>query len=115
MVKHMIKISDFSETPYGRYKDDGDYCGEIFRDEYLKGALEVANEDDSPLEIDIDDVEGYGSSFLEEVFGGMVRVGAFPKDLEKIRKQIKIVFREQYFEFYKDLIWEYINDEIGLS
>ena len=112
MVKHMIKISEFSETPYGRYKEDGNYCGEIFRDKYLKPALENARADNSQLIIDIDDVEGYGSSFLEEVFGGLIRLNLVPSNIDAIRKQIKIIFREPYFSFYEGLIWEYIEDEV---
>ena len=59
----MINISvakNFSVYPGGRTPEDGPFSGEVFRKELL---------------IDLDGTRGYGSSFLEEAFGGLVRSG----------------------------------------
>lgn len=72
MIK--IKISkDFSEIPGGRTIEEGDYSGEAFRDTVLIQKYEEAEQNDEILEIDFDDCYGFGTSFLEEAFGGLVR------------------------------------------
>ena len=75
----------FSRDPAGRYYADGDGSGEKFRENYLKPRYEQALSEDSILVIVLDDdVETYGSSFLSEGFGGMVKKGyAQPDDLLK--------------------------------
>lgn len=69
--KQEISIArDFSLYPFGRYPKDGRYSGERFREEFLWPALQRAEQ----VVVDLDGVRGgYGSSFLEEVFGGLVR------------------------------------------
>ena len=70
-----IKIStDFSETPGGRFIKEGDYSGELFRDTVLLEKYELAESQDTDLLIDFDGCYGFGTSFLEEAFGGMVRI-----------------------------------------
>jgi len=69
--KHTINIAqDFSKVPIGRYLNDSDSNGTLFRDSVLIPALKKHH----LIEINLDDTEGYGSSFLEESFGGLVRV-----------------------------------------
>jgi len=69
---------DFSVVPLGRFPDDSAYNGTTFREELLVPALKGKE----PVQIDLDGVEGYGSSFLEESFGGLVRVHGFkPADV----------------------------------
>ena len=71
MVK--IKISrDFSTTPGARYRSDGVFSGEEFRERFLEPLFEDAG-DKRKVEICFDDVIGYSVGFLEEVFGGLVR------------------------------------------
>jgi hypothetical protein len=61
---------EFSVTPGGRYRRISQFSGEEFRETLLEPALR-GNE---AVEVELDGVLGYGSSFLEEVFGGIVRV-----------------------------------------
>lgn len=60
----------FSRYPGGRYKKMSDNSGEAFRDDLLIPALRRERK----IVVDLDGVVGYGSSFLEEVFGGLVRI-----------------------------------------
>ncbi|HHW4136600.1 TPA: STAS-like domain-containing protein [Yersinia enterocolitica] len=69
-----IYIKEFSKFPGPRYISLGEFSGEEFRDEYLIPALEKYDE----VTVNLDGVFGYGSSFLEEAFGGLVR-----KQIEK--------------------------------
>lgn len=104
MAMITIKIAkDFSRFPAGRYLSDGEFSGERFREQILVPNLRDAGE----IEIDIDDAAGYGSSFLEEAFGGLVRKGYFtPADL---RKRLMIISKDPGFSSYKGQIWRFID------
>lgn len=65
--------SEFSRVPAGRMRTDGPYSGERFRDDFLIPALRKAGH----VRVDFDGARGYGSSFLEEAFGGLLRAGGF--------------------------------------
>jgi hypothetical protein len=73
MDKKVINVErDFSRYPAGRYVTDGPHSGERFRTEFLVPAL--AEKTDGVV-IELDGARGLGSSFLEESFGGLVRLG----------------------------------------
>lgn len=72
----MIQINiakDFSDTPGGRYISEGENSGEKFRDEILLPRYEYAEQHNEKLKINFDECWGFGTSFLEEAFGGLVR------------------------------------------
>lgn len=60
---------DFSRMPAGRYAKDGPYSGENFREKLLVPALKK----EVIVRVVLDGARGYGSSFLEEAFGGIIR------------------------------------------
>lgn len=66
-----IYVKNFSKYPGARYKRLGPFSGEEFRDEVLIPEMKKHEN----LIINLDGVIGYGSSFLEEVFGGLIRLG----------------------------------------
>lgn len=99
----MIEIhiaKDFSRVPAGRYRDDGPRSGQAFREEYLAPALKEDNE----VVVYLDGVEGYGSSFLEEAFGGLVRVNGFLG--EKLHRLLTL---KTVDDAWKEEIWTYID------
>ena len=70
-----IKISeDFSPIPGTRYRDEGEFSGEQFREDLLIKKYIVAKEKKEKLVIDLDGGYGYPTSFLEEAFGGLARI-----------------------------------------
>lgn len=72
MSETVINIAkQFSSFPFGRYKDKSDTSGQAFRDDILIPALEKFD----TVTIELDGAQGYGSSFLEETFGGLIRAG----------------------------------------
>jgi len=91
----------------GRYPTDGAFNGETFREDKLVPMLR----ENDVVEVIIDDAEGYGSSFLEEAFGGLVRKGYFT--LEALKQKLKISLTDPDYEFYKQLIWTYIEEAKG--
>ena len=92
---------DFSRTPAGRYRSDGRWSGEAFREDHLAPALRST---DQGVVVYLDGVEGYGSSFLEEAFGGLVRKNDLAgQDLHKL---LRLITDDGAWE--KE-IWDYID------
>ena len=71
---------EFSSTPGGRYKTQGSFSGEEFRDGLLKTKYNSLKNGEK-LTINFDGGYGYGTGFLEESFGGLVRDGYDGKEL----------------------------------
>lgn len=71
----IIIAKDFSDTVGGRYRAEGDYSGEQFREELLEPKVKEAISNNEKLLIDFDGGYGYPTSFLEESFGGLIRIG----------------------------------------
>lgn len=80
--------TEFSRYPAGRFLTDGPYSGEKFRDDFLIPLIEKLD-GNSVLEINLDGARGYGSSFLEEAFGGLLRKFK-TLTLEQFLKTIKL-------------------------
>jgi len=101
-----VRVADFTNYPGPRYEELGDGSGEEFREKYLWPAFQQ----DKDLVVDLDDVAGYGSSFLEEAFGGLIREHELKKsDVQFLMSHIK----STYDPTLKDEVIEYIEDELG--
>lgn len=86
---------DYSKTPFGRYRDDSPFSAEKFREEILIPAF-IANPNEK-IVVDFSGVMvGLGSSFLEEVFGGLVRSNKVSVD--DIRKNLVIKSKLPIYE-----------------
>lgn len=102
--------TEFSRYPAGRFLTDGPFSGEKFRDELLIPLLEKLDED-AVLEIKLDGARGYGSSFLEEAFGGLFRkLKSFT--LEQFLKKVKLNTSDPSLE---EEIIEYVTKANGIS
>lgn len=91
---------DFSLKPFGRYPEDGKNNGQRFREDFLLPALRdfdrtTVDLDDLPIEL--------GPSFLDEVFGGLVRINGLTPQLLKERLVVK-----SEKSGYIDEVWEYV-------
>jgi len=85
MTQSKISVAkDFSRYPAGRYKADGPASGEEFLETFLLPTLKAGQSQD----IELDGTRGYGSSFLEEAFGGAVRKGYDP---EVVKRSFKLI------------------------
>ncbi|MCL5027482.1 MAG: STAS-like domain-containing protein [Bacteroidetes bacterium] len=102
----IIKISiagDFSLTPGARYRSDGPKSGEEFREDFLEKYFKDPS-DDTIIEVFLDDVRGYTTSFLEEAFGGLAR--KYGKEV--VKKRIKIISKKRLL--YKEKAEQYIEN-----
>ena len=104
MNEFKISIAnDFSKYPAGRFYQDGPNSGQKFRDEILAPALK--DNQNTKVLVDLDGTRGFGSSFLEEAFGGLVRIHKLSKSELLLKLEIT-----GSLETYKKRIWQYINE-----
>lgn len=69
----LVVAKEFSSTPGFRTKEEGPFPAVDFRDNLLYPRLKDAIENNDILMVDLDGSAGYGTSFLEEAFGGLIR------------------------------------------
>ncbi|MDQ7251023.1 STAS-like domain-containing protein [Dongia sedimenti] len=100
----MIDVATaFSPYPAGRFRTDGPFSGEEFREKTLVPALAQGG----PVVVRLAGTKGYGSSFLEEAFGGLVRHGHFTAD--ELHRRLSIEAGAPEYEIYKRRVDEYIR------
>lgn len=105
MMAKVIKVAiDFTRFPYGRYRSQGKFSGEAFRDDVLLPLLT----DGQAVEVDLDGTSGLSPSFLEEAFGGLVRAGLA---VDRILQLVKIKSDDD--PSYIDEVRSYVS-EAGL-
>ena len=74
---HTVSVArDFTRYPSGRYKRFSRTSGEEFRERFLLEPLRRGE----PIVVDLDGTVGYGSSFLDEAFGGAARALRYPAE-----------------------------------
>ena len=107
MTEYTIDLAtEFTDFPFGRYRDDGDMSAEVFREDILIPAL---NHHDR-VTVNLGGTNYYGSSFLEETFGGLVRQGFTKEELEE---KLKIVHKA--LPSIEEEAWVYIKIQSGES
>lgn len=104
----VLKVADFSIYPIGRDDADSDVNGEKFRNEFLIPALNEAQKLSKKVYVSLDGVLSFGSSFLEEAFGGLVRSKRFTKLF--IESTLVIECHNSVQKRYKDRILAYIRN-----
>jgi hypothetical protein len=110
MTNDRISIADdFSKYPGPRYERDGADSGEKFRKTVLIPALREAKARTAVLTVVLDNVAGYGSSFLEEAFGGLIRSGFTP---EELRRHLNIVAETPRFQHHRVRALSYIAEQV---
>lgn len=81
----------YTRNPGARYIKQGDFSGEDFREKVLEPFFK-SYEEGNVLEINLDGLNGYPSSFLEEAFGGIAR----RYGVEKVKKSLKLICTENH-------------------
>lgn len=100
----ILIAKEFSRFPAGRYHPkDGDFSGERFRSEFLIPKLNNSNE---IITVILDGVKGYPSSFLEEAFGGLLRLGFSSAEL---KRRLRLKAEDPAFTHYVDEANQYMD------
>ena len=105
----LINLLDFSKNPGLRDPKQADDSAEEFRDKYVIPALEELV-GDNKLVISLDGTRGVNPSFLEELFGGMVRKSKLDKNWKK-----KIDIISDIIPEYKLAAIEYIEEALAIK
>ena len=106
-----IRVAEeFSAYPAGRDSGDGPFNGQRFREELLLPRLKLAIQQRQKLVVDLDQVRSFGSSFLEEAFGGLVRRGVSKSDLKQF---LTVKMPSTVGSRYLDAISRYIDAARG--
>jgi hypothetical protein len=100
--------NDYSPMPAGRYKGDGKFNAEEFRDNILIPKLSEAIKMSVVLEVRLDGMLGISSSFLEEAFGGLVRTKLFKR--EQLSKHLVIASNSRAYEWAKLDAEQYLEE-----
>jgi hypothetical protein len=104
MATKIINVGrDFSQTPGGRSKDKGPASGEEFR-QRLVDILESGDR----VVVELDGTEGYGSSFLEEAFGGLVRLQRW--SYSELKNSVQVRAIDPSYQMYADRALHYMED-----
>lgn len=101
---------DFSRCPGARFSSEGDFSGEEFRNNCLVPKLREAIEQGVRLKIILDGSAGYSTAFIEESFGGLIRINGFT--LNQLQEKLLFVSDEDpsYIDDIKTYMknaWEY--------
>ncbi|MDE6284799.1 MAG: STAS-like domain-containing protein [Bacilli bacterium] len=107
-------VKDFTDTPGARFKWQGSFSGEEFRDDILYPKFIEALKEKKVLTVNLDGGYGYGSSFLEESFGGLVN--RLKKEKNKnYKKVLDIVIISNDNKVWNEKIKSYIESAIVSS
>ena len=104
MIKNFSISQEYTKNPGARYKTQGPNSGQDFREKVLEPFFKNKEKGDV-LVIDLNDLNGYPSSFFEEAFGGIARL----YKQEEVLKSLKFICTDNPL-FIDDLI-SYIKQE----
>lgn len=93
MDKLKLNVADFSINPGPRARDEGPYSGEEFREEHLDPKYAEALTANKTLLVNLDGTIGYGTSWLEEVFGGLTRM----HNKEDVLKRLEFISEDETY------------------
>jgi hypothetical protein len=95
--------SEFTHTPGPRKRNEGQFSGEEFLDDYLRPRFVAAKESNGILHVNLDGAVGYPTSFLEEAFGGLAREFGS----KEVRRILEITCIDE--PYLLDQIWKYVD------
>ena len=87
----IIYVKDFSTSPGPRYVKQGESSGELFYHQVLNPTFLQGYNDNKDVIINLDGVDGYMSSFLDEAFGNLV----FDFGINEVQKRLKFISLEE--------------------
>ena len=100
--RRITVVRDFHPRPWGRTEEDGKGNATRFREQHLKPAM---NDFDQVI-VDLSGYNLYGSSFLEEAFGGLVDSAHSP---ESLQAKLRIVHNR--LPSLVNEAWSYVHAE----
>lgn len=110
MADRIITVgTDYTTAPGGRFKDHGEFSGQDFRDRILAPALR----ENEHLTVYLDGTAGYAGSFLEEAFGGLIRVCKF--SYRDLTDRLQVRAKDNRYAIYVRMVQQYLRDAANQS
>lgn len=103
-TKEITIGTDYTTVPGGRFTKYGPYSGEDFRDNVLTPALR----DFAKVIVYLDGTKTYMSSFLEEAFGGLIRVRGFT--LPELKSRLHVTAKDPKYSIYVSTVERDLED-----
>jgi len=98
--------AEYSKTPGPRTRAEGKYSAEEFLDVLLLQRFDEAVQSGKVLCVNLDGGYGYGTSFLEEAFGGLAR----KRGIQAVLDSIDFVSNEE--PYLRDDVFSYIREAV---
>lgn len=96
-----LDVSKYTDTPIGRDALDGPKNGSDYRDKYVIPALD----DYQMVRLDFTKTMGTTPSFLEEIFGGIIRKRILTP--QELKRRMEVIYK---YESVKRNVVNYINE-----
>ena len=109
MEKKLIRVSDYTQFPGGRFSSDGEGNAADFRINYLVPPLK----ENQYILLNLDGVNGYPASFIDAAFGGLVRDEGF--DSEFVEEHLELQALEPGYSGAIRLIKKFIKSPDDLE
>lgn len=87
----ILNVKDFSTSPGPRYVKQGEASGELFYHQKLNPTFVQIVNSDKKIIVNLDGVDGYMSSFLDEAFGNLI----FDFGMEMIKDKVSFISTEE--------------------
>jgi hypothetical protein len=95
---------DYTPRPGPRFRKQGPKSGEEFRESILEPKFKEAQAKGDKILVDLDGGYGYGTSFLEESFGGLARIHG----IDSVQKTLD--FKSEEEPYLIEDVKRYIRD-----
>ena len=110
MTMYLNIAEEFSPIPIGRFRTHGDKSGEAFREEILYPRVCEAIKNKETLKVDFTNMLKLSSAFLEESFGGLVRIHELDRD--EVLKTIEFISKDRLHVTYLELSRDFIEEAV---
>ena len=110
MTMYLNIAKEFSPMPIGRFRTESKKSGEAFREEILYPKVCEAIKNKETLQVDFTDMLNLSAAFLEESFGGLVRIHELDRD--EVLKTIEFISEDRLLVTYLELSRDFIEEAV---
>jgi uncharacterized protein DUF4325 len=107
MILQRVELNvakEFARIPGPRKRAEGEFSGEEFLETQLRPRFIEAQQSGATLHVNLDGTVGYGTSFLEEAFGGLAREFG----VREVEQHLEVTCTDE--PYLQDQIWKYIRN-----
>ena len=110
MTMYLNIAEEFSPMPIGRFRTESKKSGEAFREEILYPRVCEAIKNKETLQVDFTNMLNLSAAFLEESFGGLVRIHELDRD--EVLKTIEFISENRLHSVYLELSRDFVEEAV---